>query len=270
MACSTIGVSRGLQYDTSASTPGGSMPKRDLIFRKPLMNAAGTLGFAPDTRAPVPWEQLGAFVTNPVSMRPRKAAASPAVMEYPGGFLMHSGLPNPGLPSVLARFSQRWRDAALPVIVHIMADRPEQTRQMVQALERFENVMAVELGFAPLLAPDIPALVVEMCRAELPLIVSLPADQLLDAGGRLLELGAAALSLSAPRGALPADGSFVTGRLFGPARYPEALEAVRSAAKLGFPVIGGEGVVSEVQVEAMLAAGALAVQMDAALWLPRP
>jgi len=36
-----------------------------------------------------------------------------------------------------------------------MADRPEETQYMVQALEMQENVMAAELGFAPLLADDI-------------------------------------------------------------------------------------------------------------------
>ena len=49
------------------------MSKRDLYFRKPLMNAAGTLGFSPDPRASVAWEDLGAFVTNPISLRPRLA-----------------------------------------------------------------------------------------------------------------------------------------------------------------------------------------------------
>ena len=245
------------------------MPKRDLIFRKPLMNAAGTLGFVPDARAPVPWTDLGAFVTNPISLRPRRAAASPGLLEFPGGFLLHSGLPNPGLPSVLKKYGHRWLDAALPIIVHLMADRPEQTRQMVQALEGFENVMAVELGFAPQLAQDIIALAVEMCRAELPLIVSLPAEQVLSLGERVMSLGAAAISLAAPRGALPRGADVITGRVFGPAQYPRSLDIVYSAARLGLPIIGGGGVCSQADVDSMLAAGALAVQMDSALWLPR-
>jgi dihydroorotate dehydrogenase len=70
--------------------------KTELELRKPLMNAAGMLGFAPDMRAAVPWDELGAFVTNPISLRPRTATQAPAVIEYPG-FLLHTGLPNPGL-----------------------------------------------------------------------------------------------------------------------------------------------------------------------------
>ena len=38
--------------------------KRDLYFSKPLMNAAGSLGFAPDTRTEVAWDSFGAFVVN--------------------------------------------------------------------------------------------------------------------------------------------------------------------------------------------------------------
>ncbi len=244
------------------------MPKRDLIFRKPLMNAAGTLGFAPDLHVDLVWDDFGAFVTNPISLRPRKAAGSPAVIEFPGGFLLHSGLPNPGFRSAVRRCGRRWQEAPLTVIVHLMADRPEETRQMVQALEGVENILAVEMGFAPLLAPDLIALAVEMCRGELPLIVSLPAEQILSLGPRLIDLGAAALSLSAPRGALPRHGELITGRLFGPAIYPKSLEVIRSAARLSLPVIGAGGVCSASDAEAMLAAGAIAVQVDSALWLP--
>ncbi len=245
------------------------MPKRDLIFSKPLLNAAGTLGFAPDGRAPVPWQALGAFVTNPLSMRPRKPAAAPALLEFPGGFLLHTGLPNPGFTKVIRRHGRHWKEAPLPVIVNIMADRPEETRQMARALEGMENVVAMELSFAPLLADDIIRLAVEASQGELPLIVSLPSEQLLELGGEVLELGAAALSLAPPRGALPLGDSLVTGRLFGPALFPRSLDLVHSAARFGFPVIASGGVCSFSDVQAMLDAGALAVQMASSLWLPR-
>ena len=244
------------------------MPKRDLIFQKPLMNAAGTLGFVPDAHGDIAWDGLGAFVTNPISLRSRRATSSPALIEFPGGLLLHSGLPNPGFRAVVNRCGRRWQEAGLPIIVNLMADRPDETEQMVQALEGVENILAAELGFAPLLAPDIIALAVELCRGELPLIVSLPAEQVLGLGPRLIQLGAAAISLSPPRGTLPRNGELVSGRLFGPSLFPKALEAIHSAARLGLPLIGSGGVCSQVDMDAMLKAGALAVQVDSALWLP--
>jgi dihydroorotate dehydrogenase len=244
--------------------------KRDLYFSKLLMNAAGTLGFAPDPRAGLSLDSFGAFVTNPVSLRPRQPTVQPAVIEYPGGFLLHTGLPNPGLSNVLKKHSARWARADLPVIVHLMADRPEETQRMVRMLENVENVMAVELGFAPLLANDILLITLEMCLGEVPLIFSLPNEQVLTLGPRLIQAGADAISLSAPRGALTTeDGRLTTGRLYGQSLFPLALETVHAAARLGLPIIGAGGVWAETDVADMLSAGAMAVQTDASLWSPR-
>ena len=245
------------------------MAKRDLFLGKPRMNAAGSLGFSPDPRTGIPLNSFGAFVTNPVSHRPRLPAAQPFLIEFPGGFLLHAGLPNPGFPAVLKSHAPRWNRADLPIIVHLMADRPDETRQMVKSLEQVENVMAVELGFAPLLSEDIIFLTLEMCLGELPLIYSLPAEQILSVGPRLIQHGAAAVSIACPRGALPAnDGHIITGRLFGPSLFPRSLEVVQSAGFLGIPIIGGGGVWNEKDAVLMLSAGAMAVQVDARLWTP--
>jgi dihydroorotate dehydrogenase len=265
--------------------------KRDLYFSKPMMNAAGFLGFTPDPRAGIDLASFGAFVTNPLSLRPRLPAAKPEVIEYPGGFLFHSGLPNPGFRAGLKKYSAKWSRSDLPIIVHLMADRPEETQKMVRSLETQENVMAVELGFAPLLANDIILLTLEMCLGELPLIFSLPIEQVLSLGPRLIQEGAQAISIATPRGALPLSpfpshrfdyaqaalttvpmlsgsekGELITGRLYGPSIFPRTLETVYSAAKLGLPIISAGGVWSKENADAMLSAGALAVQVDAALW----
>ena len=247
------------------------------------MNAAGMLGFSPDQRAVFNsfptggWDDLGAFVTNPLSLRPRLPSNFPDVIDYPGGLLLHTGLPNPGLSTAIRKYSRAWAATRLPVIVHLMADRPEETVRMVKSLEELENIAAVELGFAPLLSPDIILMALEMSMGELPLIVNLPFDQILSLGPQLIEVGAAALSFAAPRGALPGYSSVqsdpqgtspgvTTGRLYGPALYAQSLELLRNAVRLGLPVIAGVGIYSQAQAEVMLASGALAVQLDTVLW----
>lgn len=243
--------------------------KRDLYFSKPMMNAAGSLAFAPDSRAGVDLESFGAFVTNPLSLRPRLPAAKPELIEYLGGFLLHTGLPNPGFHAGLKKYSAKWSRSDLPIIVHLMADRPEETQKMVRALETQENVMAVELGFAPLLANDIILLTLEMCLGELPMIFSLPVEQILSLGPRLIQEGAQAISIATPRGAVSSTNSpLITGRIYGPSIFPRTLETVYSAVKLGLPVIGAGGVCTKENADIMVAVGALAVQVDATLWNP--
>ena len=71
-------------------------PRSDLQIPSPWLNAAGMLGFAPGKPWPFDAPQ-GAFVTNPVSLKPRTPAGNRCLLPYPGGFLLHTGLPNPGL-----------------------------------------------------------------------------------------------------------------------------------------------------------------------------
>lgn len=244
--------------------------KRDLYFSKPLINAAGSLGFAPDPRNGISLNSFGAFVTNPISLRPCQPTSHPTVVEFPGGFLMHTGLPNPGFSAVLKKYSAKWNRSDLPIIIHLMADRPEETQRMVRELENVENVMAVQLGFAPLLADDIILLNLEMCLGEVPLIFALPHEQVLTLGRPLIDGGASAISIASPRGAIyDKNGNLITGRMYGQALFPRALDMVRSAVMSGFPVIGAGGVWTEMDVESMLLAGAIAVETDAQLWVPK-
>jgi dihydroorotate dehydrogenase len=183
-------------------------------------------------------------------------------------------LPNPGLAAAAKRYARKWADSSLPIIVHVMADRPEETKRMVESLEGINNVMAAELGFAPLLTDDIILTALEMSLGELPLIVSLPMEDAVRLAPRVMEAGAAAISLSPPRGSLnltPAPsperrGETITGRLYGPSLFPQSLEIVRRLAGAGVPVIGAGGVYTREQAEVMIEAGAMAVQVDAVLW----
>lgn len=244
--------------------------KRDLYFSKPLINAAGSLGFAPDARNGIPLNSFGAFVTNPLSLRPRLPTSHPTLVEFPGGFLMHTGLPNPGFHAALKKYSAKWNRADLPIIVHLMADRPEETQRMVRELENVENVMAVQLGFAPLLADDIILLNLEMCLGEVPLIFALPHEQLLTLGRQLIDGGASAISIASPRGAMyDKNRNLITGRIYGQSLFPRSLDLVRSAVMSGIPIIGSGGVWTDADVESMLMAGAIAVETDAQLWVPK-
>jgi dihydroorotate dehydrogenase (NAD+) catalytic subunit len=238
----------------------------DLLFDSPWLNAAGSLGFAP----PAAWEwpeQQGAFVTNPVSLQPRTPAESRALIPFASGFLLHTGLVNPGLNAVLRHHAERWARSRLDIWVHLIGPAAEVNR-MEQRLEDVEGVAGVELGIPPDADAEEALELVRAAQGELPVVVNIP----LSAAGEpwlaeLKSMGVTALCLGAPRGTLPApDGALVSGRIYGPALLPWVFAAGKAARRWGLPLIAGAGVFRREDGQALLAAGFKAVQVDAALW----
>jgi len=243
------------------------MAKHDLAFEPPRMNAAGTLGFYPDLHGPMDWGQLGAFVTNPISLGPRTPAHGKRYADYPGGFLLHTGFPNPGLRQVLQHYARQWSRSPLPVIVYLLGRGPEEVARMARQLENVEGVSGLELGVPGEASPDMVAALTQAGSGELPVIIRLPMERTLELAAGAIQAGAMAVSLSAPRGLVPTpEGELLQGRLYGPAILPMALRVVRELKEQGVPTIGAGGVYSQDQYRAMLSAGALAVQLDSVLW----
>jgi dihydroorotate dehydrogenase (NAD+) catalytic subunit len=242
--------------------------KFDLALPSPLMNAAGMLGFAPDPHGAVAVNGFGAFVTNPISLGARTPANGQRLADFAGGFLLHTGYPNPGFYPVLREQARRWAHSEIGVIVHLLVRGPQDTAEMVQRLEGLAGVIGIELGLdTDVDAAAVRAIVGAAVRVELPVIARLPLERASALGCEALEAGAAAISLAPPRGLLPdASGSLVRGRLYGPALFPQALSVTQALAAQDALVIGGGGVYSADDVRAMLAVGAMGVQVDAALW----
>jgi dihydroorotate dehydrogenase (NAD+) catalytic subunit len=243
------------------------MPKSELMLNAPIMNAAGFLGFAPDLHGATDLAQMGAFITHPISLSARSPARAPRFLNFPGGFLLHTGYPNPGLSSAMRRYAGRWSRSPLPVLVHLLAQKAGEIAEMVRRLEHLEGVAGFEIG----LPADADAgQVRDFGRAaagELPVLMRLPADHAARLAEGCERATIAAVSLAPRRGALPLpEGGTMQGRLYGPALFPQALAAVQALARSGIPVIGAGGIYTPDQAEAMLQAGAEAVQLDAVLW----
>ena len=180
---------------------------------------------------------------------------------------MHTGHPNPGLNSVLKKHQAKWERSPIPVIVHLLDGAPEEMTAMIVQLEEIENVIGVEIGLPSQIEPGTAREMVEAAAGELPLMVRVPFKQAAEIGEAALEAGASAISLGPPRGALKdLQGEMVYGRLYGPGVFPQALEVVCALAQKDLPVIGAGGIYRQAQVDAMLEAGAMAVQVDTAWW----
>jgi len=238
------------------------MLKNELYLDKPLMNAAGTLGFVPDPKSPVDFSRFGAFLTNPISSGLRTPAKGQRFATFPGGFLLHTGLPNPGLSAVIKKHGNRWARASLPIIVHLLATEPSSLASMIQRLEGLEGVVGIEIGLPPDIDMDTAVDFVQAAMGELPVIMRLPLEKVDEIAPAVMDAGASMISLGMPRGKL--EG--ITGRMYGPAIFPLALQAVEKLAGSGISVIGAGGMYQIRDIEAMLGAGAIAVQVDAVLW----
>jgi len=241
--------------------------KQNLVFAKPFVNAAGTLGFTPDSHTMPFLEHLGAFITHPISRTPRQPAGNRCCLPFPGGFLLHTGLPNPGISRVISQNKASWAGAPLPVIVHLLVESPDTLAEMVRKLEGLENIMAVELGLPPDCDPALLPDILAASAGELPAILCLNPEQIPLFLQPLADLGPAALHLTGPRGTLPdEEGNLVTGRMYGPAVFPLMLKAARFLVETGLPVIGGGGIYEERQVDILREQGLLAIGVGPALW----
>jgi dihydroorotate dehydrogenase (NAD+) catalytic subunit len=239
----------------------------DLFIDPPLMNAAGSLGFSPDLHGPLDWTRFGAFITNPISLMPRTPAHGLRFAPFPGGFLLHTGFPNPGLTQALRRYAGHWRGSPLPVIVHLLARNPGEVATMVRRLESVEGVSGLELGVTSEMSAEMVVTFTQSASGELPVIMHLPLERSVELAPHAMNAGAAAISLAPLRGVYPmAGGEMIAGRLYGPAFVHVALRMVQELARMSIPVIGAGGVTTQEHKDAMLSAGALGVQLDSILW----
>lgn len=237
--------------------------KFDLFIDPPIMNAAGILGYAPGKHG----GHFGVFVTNPISLFPRKPANSTRYISYPGGFLLHTGMPNLGIKQVIRKYARSWAAAQIPIIVHLLAQNRAEILELIAHLEDLEGIAGVEIGLHPSADSTITHRMATAARGEFALIVRLPFDAPLSTVQAAVDSGADMVSMAAPRGILPdTQGTIIAGRLYGPAIFPLALHRIQQWKHITGSIIAAGGIYHPRDVQTMLTAGAGAVQIGPALW----
>lgn len=253
--------------------------KYGLAIASPLMPASGSFGFGFPYQDLVDSACLGALVTNPVSLRPRRVAQGTRFAVREHVFVIHTGWPNPGLRRVVRAYGPLWERIGLPVVVHLLAGHPGEVGRGVELLSTVAGVSGVELGFPTHIQQTQAVATVEaaVTHGELPVIVQVPFGRVDDLAEALILAGADALTLTAPpRGVLPLDKlspspggaiRYLRGRLYGCAMLPLLLYTLAHwVPRLEVPVIACGGIASGEDALACLSLGASAVQLDALVW----
>ena len=247
--------------------------KVGLPLSNPLMTAAGCFGYGPEYADLVDISRLGAIVTNPVSLRPRRGAAQPRLVETPGGFILNTGGQNPGVRRVLQRYAAAWKRLGRPIVAHLVPDDLEALARTARALETAGGVAGLEVGLPEDASPaDAAGLVTAARESELPLLARLPLARAADLAAVCIEAGADALVVGSPpigSGLHPSgSGQVVTGRLYGPALHALVVHALLKVRPLvDVPLVGCGGIHSVEDARALLGVGASAVQVDSAIFI---
>lgn len=252
--------------------------KYGLAIGAPVMPASGAFGFGDAYGDLVDISRLGAIVTNPISLQPRRAAQGQRIAVHGDAFVVHTGWPNPGARRAIREYSATWERLSVPVIVHLLANRTPEVARAAALLSAAPNVRAIELGFTAAVSRRraVDLVTAAAMEGDLPVIAQIPFDRVDDLAPYLARQGADALTLTAPPRAVlpvhqedadPAVARFSRGRLYGRALLPMLLNTLsRWATKLPVPVIACGGIASPDDALACLTLGAAAVQVDALLW----
>ena len=247
-----------------------SSGKQDLLLDPPIMNSAGILGFAPDPKLPFDISQIGAFITHPFSLR-RRVPAKPTRLEtYPGGALLHTGLPNPGLRGGLKEYRKSWGTFPRPIIAHVIADSTQEIAAIVEYLEEADHpLQALEIGLEQALPNEAKAILTTASQSQLPLLARLPLGTDRDVIHAAIEAGVNAIVVGPPRGRMRSkENESISGRLYGPGILPLALNELEiTLQNFDIPVILGCGLFSAESVLDAFTAGAAGVQLDTILWV---
>jgi dihydroorotate dehydrogenase (NAD+) catalytic subunit len=254
-----------------------------LELRNPLTAAAGTFGYGTEYARLFDVQRLGAIFSKGTTLRPRRGAPPPRVVETPAGMLNAVGLQNPGVDAVVREKAPIWARWDVPVVVNVAGESIDEYVQVAQALDGAPGVSGIELniscpnvaagGMIFGCAPDLAAEVTREVRAacSLPLIVKLTPNvtDIRPVAAAVAEAGADALTVVNTVLGMVIDveqrrpylGNG-TGGLSGPAIKPLAVRMVYQVAQtVQIPVIGAGGILRVEDALEFLMAGATAVQV---------
>jgi dihydroorotate dehydrogenase (NAD+) catalytic subunit len=242
-----------------------------LALKRPVLTAAGCFGYGVEYTRLVDLAAIGAIVTRSTTLRGRRVARPPRLLETPAGLLAAGAWPDPGIARVVERYAPVWAGWDTPVVLSLVGDAAEEYVTAAAALEGIEGIAGIELNLAAHAerAPKITS--AARAATRLPLLVKLPpiGAELAALARAVVEAGADALVvIASPRGMEvdPRSGEQVEGWLSGPALRPLALALVAEvAAAVAVPVVGCGGIAASGDARQFLAAGAAAVQIGAAL-----
>ena len=251
--------------------------KLGLVVANPILLAGGVIGSGDALPAGLALSQLGAAVIGPITLRSRAGSVLPRLADFPGGFVLETGLQNRGIDATLRHFARLWPRLGCPVIAQLADAQPGAAAAVAERLAVADGIVGLELLTPRTADADLLRKLIDaVARAsDLPVWVKLPLESAAALAASGVDAGAVGIVVGQPvLGALARqapDGAthWVAGNVFGPAVYPQMLKSLLDVAALHLPcaLIACGGIHTQHDVRQVLIAGAHAAQIDSLAWV---
>lgn len=264
------------------TTPDLQTVLGELALATPVMVAAGCGGTGRELEPFLDLGALGGFVTRSVTLDPRAGGRPPRAVETPAGLLSDTGLQGPGLQGFLASELPWLAQRQVRTVVSIAGRNLGEWAELARRVGLSPGVSAVEVNLAwpagSVAGRDSyqAGKVVAAVRRDMPrgvqvlAKVACDAHTVVDVTRAVVKAGADAVVVGHGLPGLVLDPATLApalgehgGSLGGPAVLPVTLRCLWEvhAVMPEVPLVGSGGVRSGLDVLAMLAAGASAVQV---------
>ena len=119
-----------------------------LELRNPVLSASGTYGHGLEMGGFVAPEELGAWVSKTVTLKPRGGNAAPRICETEAGLLNSIGLENRGIEHYIAHTLPVMAKADTVVVTNIGGERVEDFAELARRLDGESAVDALEVNLS--------------------------------------------------------------------------------------------------------------------------
>jgi dihydroorotate dehydrogenase (NAD+) catalytic subunit len=252
----------------------------------PLITASGTCGYVDELDDFLDINQLGAFITKSITIKPRLGNDVPRIVETDSGMLNAIGLANIGVEKFIQEKVPMMERYKTPFFVNIAGQTIDEYVAVADRLSQCRRITGLELniscpnvkqggitfGTDPALVRQITTEVKKVVRDKILIVKLTPSVTDISAIARAaVECGADALSLVNTFTAMVIDIETKrpvlanrTGGLSGPAIKPIAVYLVNKVYNevgkpAGVPIIGGGGIRTASDAIEFIIAGATAV-----------
>ncbi|MZH04357.1 MAG: dihydroorotate dehydrogenase [Nitrospinae bacterium] len=257
-----------------------------LVLENPVIAASGTFGYGLEYSDFLDLNQLGAFSTKGLSLKPKVGNPVPRVIETASGMLNSIGLENIGLDAFLSDKLPLLSKFKTRIFVNFFGDTIQQYEEMAAALNREERIDALEMNVScpnveegglqfssdPVILEKVVNAVRKVTDKFLIVKLSPNVTDITPLARAAEDAGADALSVCntfvGMKINLDTGKPYLanrTGGLSGPAIKPLALNLVYETARaVKIPVIGIGGISNADDAIEFLITGAKAVQIGTA------